>query len=46
MEFELGEMQTVRPGESVQDFTARLEELFIRELSRPHPLRREMVGGE
>ncbi len=46
MEFELGEMQHVRPDETVQEFTARLEELFVRELSRPHPLRREMVGGE
>jgi 1-acyl-sn-glycerol-3-phosphate acyltransferase len=36
----LGNPLTPTPGESVHDFTHRLQDLFEHELSRPHPLRR------
>lgn len=43
MSFELGEPMRIGENESPQDFTARLQDLFERELSRPHPLRRRAV---
>jgi 1-acyl-sn-glycerol-3-phosphate acyltransferase len=43
---ELGEPLTPAPGESPQDFTRRLQEVFERELARPHPLRRIAASGE
>lgn len=43
MEFELGQPMRVEKGESPQEFTLRLQEVYERELSRPHPLRREVV---
>lgn len=39
---ELGEPLQIGPEESPQDFTARLQKLFVQELSRPHPLRRSV----
>lgn len=36
----VGTPLTVAAGETVQAFAARLEQTFINELSRPHPLRR------
>ncbi|NJM37978.1 MAG: 1-acyl-sn-glycerol-3-phosphate acyltransferase [Akkermansiaceae bacterium] len=43
MSFELGEPLTLLPGESSQEFTARLEAVYEQELSKPHPLRRQVV---
>jgi len=40
LSFQLGEPMTCLPGESPKQFTLRLQELFERELSKPHPLRR------
>jgi hypothetical protein len=31
------------PGESSQEFTARLAAVYENELSKPHPLRRQVV---
>jgi len=45
MSFELGEPVRPAPDESPQQFVARLQELFERELARPHPLRRQAVAG-
>ena len=42
MEFELGEPLHPEPGETSQSFTARLQAVYERELSKPHPLRREV----
>ena len=44
MKFELGEPLVPQPGESSQDFTARLAAVYENELSRPHPLRRQIDG--
>jgi len=41
---ELGEPLRTMPGESAQQFIARLTEVFEHELSRPHPLRRRSRG--
>jgi 1-acyl-sn-glycerol-3-phosphate acyltransferase len=41
MEFELGEPLHPEPGDTSQAFTARLQAVYERELSKPHPLRRE-----
>jgi 1-acyl-sn-glycerol-3-phosphate acyltransferase len=41
---ELGEPVSAHPGESSRQFTLRLENLFLGELSRPHPLRRQAVA--
>lgn len=41
-EFELGEPIYPHPGEKSQDFTARLGAVFEQELSKPHPLRRQI----
>ncbi|RYD46089.1 MAG: 1-acyl-sn-glycerol-3-phosphate acyltransferase, partial [Verrucomicrobiaceae bacterium] len=40
--FDLGEPLEMRPGESTQEFTARLEAVYEHELSKPHPLRRQI----
>lgn len=40
--FDLGEPLVLRPGETSQEFTARLESAFEQELSKPHPLRRQI----
>jgi 1-acyl-sn-glycerol-3-phosphate acyltransferase len=40
MRFELGEPLVAEPGESSQEFTARLATVYERELSKPDPLRR------
>lgn len=39
---DLGEPLVPGPGESSQDFTARLAEVFEQELAKPHPLRRQI----
>jgi len=39
--FELGPPLVLAPGESTQQFVARLQQVFECELSRPHPLRRQ-----
>lgn len=39
----LGEPVTPGESETAQEFTRRLEETFERELSRPHPLRRQVT---
>ena len=41
MEFELGAPIAPAPSETPQQFIGRLEQVFHRELSRPHPLRRQ-----
>ncbi len=41
--FELGEPVTPGPDESSQEFTARLQTIYERELAKPHPLRRTFV---
>ena len=41
---ELGEPLRVKSSESSQQFIARLQALFVSELSRPHPLRRQGVA--
>jgi len=41
MDFELGEPLYPEPYETSQAFTARLQAVYERELSKPHPLRRE-----
>jgi len=42
LSFELGEPVIPQEGESAHDFTKRLEELFERNLSRAHKLRRQV----
>ncbi len=42
MHFDLGEPLIPHEGESSQDFTARLTTAFEQELSKPHPLRRQI----
>ena len=42
MRFELGEPLVARPGESPQEFSARLTAVFEKELSKPDPLRRQV----
>jgi 1-acyl-sn-glycerol-3-phosphate acyltransferase len=42
MSFDLGEPLLLLPGESLQEFTARLAAIYEQELSKPHPLRRQM----
>jgi 1-acyl-sn-glycerol-3-phosphate acyltransferase len=39
--FAVGEPLIFQEGESVQAFTHRLEQLYLSELSKPHPLRRK-----
>lgn len=46
MSFELGEPLVPRAGESSQEFTARLTEVYERELSKPYPLRRQIDAVE
>ncbi len=41
--FSVGEPVWVNKDESAQDFSQRLEQLYLSELSRPHPLRRQPV---
>jgi 1-acyl-sn-glycerol-3-phosphate acyltransferase len=43
MSFELGQPLTLLPDESSQEFTARLAAIYEQELSKPHPLRRQVV---
>jgi 1-acyl-sn-glycerol-3-phosphate acyltransferase len=38
---EVGDPLIPQPGESAQAFTRRLEDVFERELAKPHPLRRQ-----
>jgi 1-acyl-sn-glycerol-3-phosphate acyltransferase len=45
MRLDPGEPLVPREGESSRDFTARLEQTFERELSKPHPLRRRPCRG-
>ena len=40
--FDLGEPLIAQPGESSQEFTARLTEVYEQELAKPHPLRRQI----
>ncbi len=42
MSFDAGKPVLPHPGESSQDFTARLAAIYDRELSKPHPLRRQI----
>ena len=42
MSFDLGEPLTPLPGETSQDFTARLRAAYEQELAKPHPLRRQI----
>lgn len=42
MQFDLGEPLVPLPGETSQDFTARLTAVYEQELSKPHPLRRQI----
>jgi 1-acyl-sn-glycerol-3-phosphate acyltransferase len=46
MSFELGPTMRRGEDESPQQFTRRLQELFERELARPHPLRREAIAPD
>jgi 1-acyl-sn-glycerol-3-phosphate acyltransferase len=45
LSFELGEPVQVEEGESAHGFTKRLEEIFERNLSRAHKLRRQVAEG-
>lgn len=45
MSFEMGKPLVLLPGETSQQFTARLEAIYEHELSQPHPLRREFATG-
>lgn len=36
----VGEAVTMLPSETAIEFTRRLEEIYLQELSKPHPLRR------
>lgn len=38
--FNVGEAACVEAGESVQEFSQRLENIYLAELAKPHPLRR------
>ncbi|MEO5915481.1 MAG: lysophospholipid acyltransferase family protein [Luteolibacter sp.] len=42
IQFDLGEPLVPMPGESSQEFTGRLEAAYEQELSKPHPLRRQI----
>lgn len=42
MNFDLGEPLTILAGETSQEFTSRLAEVYEHELSKPHPLRRQI----
>lgn len=42
MKFDLGEPLYAQPGESAQELTARLAVVYEQELSKPHPLRRQI----
>ncbi len=42
MRFDLGEPLLPRPGETSQEFTARLAAVYEQELSKPDPLRRQI----
>jgi 1-acyl-sn-glycerol-3-phosphate acyltransferase len=44
LSFELGEPVWIGEGESAHEFTRRLEEVFERNLSRAHKLRRQVAG--
>lgn len=46
LNFELGEPIHPADDESAQDFVTRLQDIFERELSRPHPLRRQAVDTQ
>ncbi len=43
MRFDLGEPLVPQPGETSQNFTARLAAVYERELSKPDPLRRQVT---
>ena len=43
LSFELGEPVRIREGESSHEFTKRLEEVYARNLSRAHKLRRQVA---
>ncbi|MFT4177706.1 MAG: lysophospholipid acyltransferase family protein [Luteolibacter sp.] len=45
LSFEVGPELRPHSGESPQDFTRRLQAVYEQELSRPHPLRRQLVTG-
>jgi 1-acyl-sn-glycerol-3-phosphate acyltransferase len=44
IQFDLGTPLTPIPGESSQAFTARLAAAYEAELSKPHPLRRQIAS--
>lgn len=46
MSFELGERIEPREGESAQEMTQRLEQVFEENLSRPHKLRRRVAADD